>query len=319
MSLESATFISQLVPSNPLSTDKKKQGDDHLRLIKSVLQATFPNADKAIYFPDTIVKSGSYNVLASDGGKTFLCNTASAFTLTLPTLTSGDDSWFIEVVKTTSDVNPVFIAPPTGTINGYSKIRRSIEYVATRVFWTGTAFVATRPNGTPIGSVIEYYGTSLPNGYLWPDGTTFSASDYVELNSIYGGTSKPDKRGRAAFGKDNMGGSDADRLTSAGSGVDGNALGATGGAETVTLVANNVPAHTHPQTAQQPTFTYNTGNRGDPGSSNTVIGIAASGLGNTLTPVADATPGDTAANTTTGAAVNKLPPAIVANFLIVAE
>lgn len=49
MGLEAATFISQLVPSNPVgATDPKSQGDDHIRLIKSVLQATFPNITGAV-------------------------------------------------------------------------------------------------------------------------------------------------------------------------------------------------------------------------------------------------------------------------------
>lgn len=42
MSLESATYVGQLVNTNPTGTDPKSQGDDHLRLIKSVLQNTFP-------------------------------------------------------------------------------------------------------------------------------------------------------------------------------------------------------------------------------------------------------------------------------------
>lgn len=50
MGLESATYVDDLVATNPVgATDQKKQGDDHLRLIKSVLKATFPNADHAIY------------------------------------------------------------------------------------------------------------------------------------------------------------------------------------------------------------------------------------------------------------------------------
>ena len=41
MGLETATYISQLVATNLLATDPISQGDDHLRLIKSVLQAQF--------------------------------------------------------------------------------------------------------------------------------------------------------------------------------------------------------------------------------------------------------------------------------------
>jgi hypothetical protein len=41
MGLETATYISQLVDTNPTASDPVSQGDDHLRLIKSVLQDQF--------------------------------------------------------------------------------------------------------------------------------------------------------------------------------------------------------------------------------------------------------------------------------------
>lgn len=43
--LETGTYIDDLVTTNPTSSDSATQGDDHLRLIKSVLKATFPNID----------------------------------------------------------------------------------------------------------------------------------------------------------------------------------------------------------------------------------------------------------------------------------
>ena len=48
MALESASFISGLVSANPPGTDVISQGDDHLRLIKTVLKASLPNANAAI-------------------------------------------------------------------------------------------------------------------------------------------------------------------------------------------------------------------------------------------------------------------------------
>lgn len=48
MGLETGTYISDLVESNPTATDPKSQGDDHLRLIKSALKATFPNLTGAV-------------------------------------------------------------------------------------------------------------------------------------------------------------------------------------------------------------------------------------------------------------------------------
>ena len=48
MTVESASFVSGLVPAYPPGSDSISEGDDHLRLIKSVLQGTFPNANAAM-------------------------------------------------------------------------------------------------------------------------------------------------------------------------------------------------------------------------------------------------------------------------------
>ena len=42
------------------------------------------------------------------------------------------------------------------------------------------------------------------------------------------------------------------RITTAGSGIDGTALGATGGVETVTLATSQLPSHTHANTLSDP-------------------------------------------------------------------
>lgn len=48
MGLETGNYPSDLVSSNPLGTDDKSQGDDHIRLIKNVIKTTFPNIDGAV-------------------------------------------------------------------------------------------------------------------------------------------------------------------------------------------------------------------------------------------------------------------------------
>jgi hypothetical protein len=49
MGLESGTFINALVATNPVgSADPKSAGDDHIRLIKSTIKATFPNLTGAV-------------------------------------------------------------------------------------------------------------------------------------------------------------------------------------------------------------------------------------------------------------------------------
>lgn len=43
MALESGTYIDDLVATNPAATDALSAADDHIRLIKSTIKATFPN------------------------------------------------------------------------------------------------------------------------------------------------------------------------------------------------------------------------------------------------------------------------------------
>jgi microcystin-dependent protein len=113
----------------------------------------------------------------------------------------------------------------------------------------------TSGTSTPIGAVIDFWGTTLPAGFLLCAGQEVSRSTYATLFAVIGtaagegnGTTTfnlPDYRGRTGAGKDDMGGAAAGRLTNAASGVTGSTLGATGGAQTVTLTQAQVPAHAH--------------------------------------------------------------------------
>lgn len=75
----------------------------------------------------------------------------------------------------------------------------------------------------------------------------------------------PDYRGRTAAGKDDMGGTAANRLTGAKSGIDGTTLGAAGGAETHTLTTAQMPSHAHAVTDPGHNHTIT-----DPGHSHSV-------------------------------------------------
>ena len=48
MALESGTYINDLVTTNPTSGDPIHQADDHLRLLKLILKASFPGLDGAL-------------------------------------------------------------------------------------------------------------------------------------------------------------------------------------------------------------------------------------------------------------------------------
>jgi microcystin-dependent protein len=93
----------------------------------------------------------------------------------------------------------------------------------------------------PVGTVQPYAGGTAPTGWLLCAGQSLNAStntQYADLWSVlgttYGGSgitafNLPDLRGRSPFGKDNMNGSTANRVTSGISGITATSLGAVGG------------------------------------------------------------------------------------------
>ena len=48
MALETGNYINNLVPANPPAGDPVSQGDNHLRLIKKVVQQSFPSVDQVV-------------------------------------------------------------------------------------------------------------------------------------------------------------------------------------------------------------------------------------------------------------------------------
>lgn len=123
----------------------------------------------------------------------------------------------------------------------------------------------TLTNVTPIGSILDFAGTSAPTGWLLCYGQALDASAnpqyqdlYDVIGNTFGGTNNtdfivPDLRGRVVAGQDDMGGSSANRLTGQTGGVNGDTFGAAGGAETHVLTTAQMPSHTHSVTAFTPT------------------------------------------------------------------
>jgi hypothetical protein len=65
MGLETGTYIDSLVVANPAATDALSQADEHLRLLKSTIKATFPNVDAAVTATPTDLNTKT--ALVSDG------------------------------------------------------------------------------------------------------------------------------------------------------------------------------------------------------------------------------------------------------------
>jgi hypothetical protein len=65
MALETGTYIDSLVVANPAATDALSQADEHLKLLKSTIKATFPNVDAAVTATPTDLNTKT--ALVSDG------------------------------------------------------------------------------------------------------------------------------------------------------------------------------------------------------------------------------------------------------------
>lgn len=156
MPLEAASFVSGLVATNPPSGDLTSQGDDHLRLVKAVLQATFPNAGRAFYLPDLATKTANYSVLVGDQNKIFLGDaTAGAITFTLPVV-GLFAAFSIIVVKTDATANAVNLTPSAGTMNGVASISLASQYNGAIAIWTGSTWVVQKFASNTITGITTF-------------------------------------------------------------------------------------------------------------------------------------------------------------------
>lgn len=178
MSLEVASFIGSLIATNPISSDARAEGDDHLRLIKTALQGSFPTSTKAWYNPNYSAKTANYTVLSTDMNKTISFDaTAGNVTPTLPALAVGDAGWAIDIVKIDSSVNTVIVTPVSGTINGASTIALSLQWEWLNLLWTGTTWYA-RYGSQPFSS-NDAGATELPVVDIFRNSASAAASDII--------------------------------------------------------------------------------------------------------------------------------------------
>lgn len=178
----------------------------------------------------------------------------------------------------------------------------------------GGAPVATFLPGMRIG----YCGPTAPSGWLFCFGQAVSRTTYADLfaaiGTAYGAGdgsttfTLPDYRGRIAVGRDNMGGTPANRVTSAGSGIAATTLGATGGDQ-------RLQAHNHAASVTDPGHNHTVGARVNDTPNTFVAAGSGSTVGEETTSSAITGISVDIADAGTGGAQN-MPPVIVENMII---
>ena len=164
-------------------------------------------------------------------------------------LTTGDPNKLIKGSEVDDEFNDVLTA-----VN--SKIDEPASPSADDILqYVSGAWSAVANALVPTATVVATARSTAPTGWLLCDGSDVSQTTYAALYTAIGVTygdpgggnfTLPDLRGRAVFGKDDMGGTAANRVTSgAAPAIDGTTLGDTGGVEEHALTEAELGSHDH--------------------------------------------------------------------------
>lgn len=157
----------------------------------------------------------------------------------------------------------------------------------------------------PAGLVMDYAGSTAPNGWLACNGQAISRTTYANLFASIGTTygvgdgsttfNLPDLRGRTTIG------------VGQGSGLSNRTIGQSLGEENHLLTEAEMPSHTHIQNAHSHTYSLGSGAAGgNPGSG---TGVASNTYGTSSTTA-------TNQNTGGGQTHNNMQPSLVMNKII---
>jgi hypothetical protein len=198
--LESASFISDLVTTNPIATDPISQADDHLRLLKSALKTTFPNVDGAVTgTPAQLNQAAAANAAAGilevaangpTGGQIVLDGVAGAGDVVLVnTATSGQGG------SLAINLNSADNTTSTNVLSIDSSGNMALAGFITAAIVKQAGFALL-----PAGCIVKWSGSvgTVPSGWHLCDGTagTIDLRDKFVVGA--GGSFAPAQTGGAA-------------------------------------------------------------------------------------------------------------------------
>lgn len=161
----------------------------------------------------------------------FIARTTASLSGNLAGFVAGDDT------PSASDQNKLWYRQSASNCN---------DHIGWHYYNTSTSAWELLRIGPPIGSISMWYTGTAPTDWLICDGTTFTATDYPDLNTLLGGNTLPDLKGRMPIGVGQQSNTkwDSTAETYTADGTDF-ALAGSGGTEDHKLLEAEIPSHDH--------------------------------------------------------------------------
>lgn len=204
MTVEAATYISQLDASYPAAGDAKSEGDDHLRLIKAAIKATWPNltatainatsADLNALVNAATTGASAFNVTtqASTDNSTKAASTAfvstavaaAVFAATLPSQ-SGNGGKTIYTDGATASWQS--LGGPVTVVSGTTQTAvAGNHYVLTNVAATTVTLPASPSSGDTVW--VTWSNTLITNVIARNGNTIMGSASDMTLDTVTNGT-----------------------------------------------------------------------------------------------------------------------------------
>jgi hypothetical protein len=167
MTVETASYISQLDPTYPAAGDPKSEGDNHLRLVKTVLKTQFPNF-------------GTNAITATAAEVNYLVGVTSAVQTQINTLDTGKASKSGATYTGTHDFTAAALTVPTQATGD------ATTKAASTAFVSATAFNAALPGQTGNGGkFVTTDGTNTSWSNIYGTPTLISTNTTASNGTAY--------------------------------------------------------------------------------------------------------------------------------------
>ena len=161
MTIETATYLKDLNNALPATGDLVAEGDEHLRLMKTVLQTTFPG--RGVADMGVVAKATGFSASVTEIGCVYKCT--AALTLEPPGASGlvAGTHWFIRAAGGAVLIDP----PDAALINGAATLTLPTDAAAILVFdgtdWVAFVMGSLQAGTGPAFSAYAAAGTSIPN------------------------------------------------------------------------------------------------------------------------------------------------------------